>query len=263
MKIVVIIQARMASTRLPGKVLLSLAGQPLLARMLERVQLAREPDAVVVATTTDAGDTPIVQLCDDLGVTCFRGHPVDCLDRHLRAGAAQSADVIVKIPSDCPLIDPRVIDQVLHAYRTAPVRYDYFSNLHPPSWPDGNDVEVMSREALAQAASEARDPFEREHTTPFFWSRPERFVIGNLRWSSGLDESQRYRIVVDWPEDLEAVQEIWRALWPRLGASFSVEDIVSLFAERPELVQINARHRGYHYTQTRNIAHPSREGVEA
>jgi spore coat polysaccharide biosynthesis protein SpsF len=265
MKLVAVIQARMKSTRLPGKVLQPLDGQPLLARMLERVQLAHEPDAVVVATTTDSSDAPIVELCTRLRVECLRGDPLDCLDRHWRVGAAHAADAVVKIPSDCPLIDPQVIDEVLGAYRSAPQRYDYFSNLHPPSWPDGNDVEVMSQAALSIAAAEARDPFDREHTTPFLWSRPERFALGNVRWSSGLDYSQRFRIVVDWAEDLDVVQEIWQALCPRLGAGFGIDDIVRLYAERPELQQKNARYRGYHYIQTRRPAHAAGqgEGIEA
>lgn len=262
MRIVAVVQARMKSTRLPGKVLQPIAGKPLIARMLERVQLAREPDALVVATTTDAADTPIVELCEQLGVECFRGDPLDCLDRHWRVGVRHAADAVVKIPSDCPLIDPAVIDEVLRAYRDAPQRYDYFSNLHPPSWPDGNDVEVMSQTALSVAAAESQDAFDREHTTPFLWSRPDRFLIGNLRWSSGLDYSQRYRIVVDWPEDLEVVSEIWQAL-EQLGPRFSVDDIVSLYAKRPELEQKNARYRGYHYTQTRPAVQATGEGVEA
>lgn len=263
MNIVVVIQARMASTRLPGKVMQSIAGQPLLARMLERVRLAREPDVLVVATTTESADEQIVSLCRSLGVACFRGDPLDCLDRHARVGAMYAADAIVKIPSDCPLIDPRVIDAVLGGYRRAPVRYDYFSNLHPASWPDGNDVEVMDRVALTTAAAQALDPFEREHTTPFLWSHPERFALGNVRWSSGLDLSRRFRCVVDWPEDLAVVREIWRALRPRHGAGFSVEDIVRLYAERPELEQWNASYRGYHYAQTRLTATAVVEGAQA
>lgn len=267
MKIVAVIQARTASSRLPHKVLRPLGGEPLLARMLQRVRLAQQPDAIVVATTTDESDDPVVALCSKLDIPCFRGHPTDCLDRHYRVGVAYAADAVVKIPSDCPLIDPSVVDLVISAYRQTQARYDYFSNLHPPSWPDGNDVEVMAQSALATAAAQASDPFEREHTTPFLWSQPERFALGNLRWPCGLDYSQRFRIVVDWAEDLEVVNEIWHALYPQYGARFSVDHILQLYAQRPELEHKNARHRGYHYTQTRHSAPladaGSREGVTA
>ncbi len=169
-RVVVVVQARVGSTRLPGKVMRLLGGEPVLARMLERLAVARLPSEVVVATTTAAADQPIRDLCRRLGVRVESGHPTDCLDRHRQVAAATAADVVVKIPSDCPLIDPAVVDRVIAAF--VPGAHDYVSNLHPPSYPDGNDVEAMSRDALEIAAREATRPLEREHTTPFLWDQP-------------------------------------------------------------------------------------------
>jgi spore coat polysaccharide biosynthesis protein SpsF len=251
MNVVLVIQARTASTRLPGKVLAEVRGKPLLAHMLDRCRLAREPDAIVVATTYDACDDAIAELCRELRVACHRGHPTDCLDRHQRIALERRADAVVKVPSDCPLIDPRVIDQVIRAFRIHEGRCDYMSNLHPPSWPDGNDVEVVASSALAAASAESADPFDREHTTPFIWSRPARFALANVTWGAGLDLSQRYRWVVDWQEDLLAVREIFAALLPHHGPGFAVEDILELHRQRPELEHINAVHRGYSHLNAR------------
>jgi spore coat polysaccharide biosynthesis protein SpsF len=143
MRTVVVIQARVGSTRLPGKVMMPLAGRPLLFRMIERVLAARTPSDVVVATTADRGDDAIVEIAEAAGVSCVRGHPTDLLDRHYAAGLASRADVVVKIPSDCPLIDPGVIDRVIGYYETRADSADFVSNLHPATYPDGNDVEVV------------------------------------------------------------------------------------------------------------------------
>src|SRR5262249_44815148 len=149
MRLVVVIQARTGSTRLPGKILLSAAGAPLLTRMVERVRAAASLEAaeIIVATTTDAADDPVAHLGAQIGVRVFRGHPTDLLDRHVSAARAMGADVVAKIPSDCPLIDPAAIDRVVEAFRKTP-GLDYVSNLHPATWPDGHDVEIMTLAAL-------------------------------------------------------------------------------------------------------------------
>src|SRR5215813_2240416 len=143
MRIIVVVQARTGSTRLPGKVLMPLANRPLLQRMLERVLAATAPSAVVVATTRDSCDDMIVTIARKAGAACFRGHPTDLLDRHYAAALAFGADVVVKIPSDCPLVDPAVIDRVIGSYIEYAGSADFVSNLRPPTYPDGNDVEVM------------------------------------------------------------------------------------------------------------------------
>lgn len=253
MKVAVVIQARLASSRLPGKVLLPLGGKPLLERLLERVLSARLAQCLVVATTTRAVDDPIVALCQRLGVESVRGDEEDCLSRHLLAAAHSGADAIAKIPSDCPLIDPQVIDTVLAAWHAAEGRYDYLGNLRPASWPDGNDVEVVSLAALRTAAREATQPFDREHTTPYLWSQPERFRLGNVRWNSGLDLSRTRRWVVDWPEDYAFVCAIYERLARTHGSCFGVQPILRLLEREPSLLALNAAHLGYDYMALRAI----------
>jgi len=251
MSLVVIIQARLCSSRLPGKVLLPAAGEPLLAHMIRRVRGAKLAERVVVATTTAPEDVAIEQLCDDLQVECYRGHPTDCLDRHYQVARLHDANAIVKIPSDCILIDPEVVDHVLAAYHATEGQYDYASNQHPATWPDGNDVEVLSMRALRAAWQEATDPFDREHTTPYIWRRPERFAKLNVLWEAGLNYSQSHRWVVDWEDDYQVVRELIETLTVRHGPLFNVSHILQLLTERPELAERNAQHRGYLYYATR------------
>ncbi len=246
--IALVVQARTGSTRCPGKVLAEIAGRPMLALMLERLALARTPDAkVVLATTTEPADDPLAQLGHALGVETFRGHPTDLLDRHLRAAQAVGARAVAKIPSDCPLVDPRVVERVLGAYLAEEGRVDYVGNLHPASWPDGNDVEVMSLEALATAHREAARPHEREHTTPFLWDQPERFRVRSVLWGAGRDLSMSHRFTVDYPEDVAFVRAVFEALLPTKGLGFSVDDVCALLDERPEIFALNARYAGVNW----------------
>lgn len=241
-RVVVVVQARMGSTRLPGKVMRPLGGRPVLARMLERLAETTAPDEIVVATTTAAEDEPIRALCRRLGARVESGHPTDCLDRHRQVAAATRADVAVKIPSDCPLIDPAVVDRVIDAFLEAD--NDYVSNLHPPSYPDGLDVEAMARDALEIAAREATRPLDREHTTPFLWDQPERFRIGNVAWETGRDASQTHRLTLDHAEDLVLLQAVFDALWTCERPIFPLADIVDLLDRDPAMRAINARHAG-------------------
>ena len=260
MRIVIAIQARMTSSRLPGKVLLPSCGKPLLAHMIERVQLAKEADDLVIATTTEREDDIIVDLCRSLQVPWVRGHPEDCLARHVDAAKHMDADAIVKIPSDCPMIDPEVIDTVLGAYRRMAGQVDYVGNLHPGSWPDGNDVEGMSRDALLRATTEATAPFDREHTTPYLWSNPERFKLYNVRWHTGQDLSRSHRWVLDWAEDYQLLDTCFSELYPRFGPRFHVRDVLALYDARPDLAQLNAQHLHYDYRLTRSTCGSFRAG---
>ncbi|CAL1240097.1 glycosyltransferase family protein [Candidatus Methylocalor cossyra] len=249
--ILIVVQARMASTRLPGKVLKDLCGRPLLERMLERLARIRTPARIVVATTTDPEDDAIAALCRQLAVDLFRGHPTDLLDRHYRAGCAFGAEAVAKIPSDCPLIDPAVVDRVLDRYAQGDC--DYASNLHPASFPDGNDVEVMSRAALEVAWREATLPMEREHTTPFIWERPERFRLANVLWDSdagpdspGRDYSLSHRWTIDYPEDYQFIRRVFEELYPT-QPDFGIDDILALLQRKPEIAAINARYAGVNW----------------
>jgi spore coat polysaccharide biosynthesis protein SpsF len=244
MKTVVVVQARSGSTRLPGKVLLGLGGQTMLVRMLQRLAWARTPNAVIVATTTDPSDDPIASLVERAGFPCHRGHPTDLIDRHYQVALASGADVVVKVPSDCPLIDPRVVDRVVGAHLEAHESVDYTSNLHPESYPDGNDVEAMNTAALAVAWRDAKRPHEREHTTPFFWEAPGRFRTQNVAWEERRDVSRTHRIVVDYPEDLDVVRTVYEALARPDGPPFSVRDVVDFLDANPAVRTRNAHRFG-------------------
>ncbi len=246
MNILTVIQARRGSSRLPDKVTLPLAGQPLLVRMVERVQRARLAGQIVVATTTDAADDALVTLCEAHGINVFRGSPTDLLDRHYQAALAYGADAMVKIPSDCPLIDPAVIDRVLGYYVETAGQYDFVSNLHPATYPDGNDVEVMPLGALATAWREAARPLEREHTTPFFWENPARFRLANVAWETGLDYSMSHRFTIDYRADYDFIKAVYDALYPA-NPAFGLADILTLLKQRPDIYDMNASLAGVNW----------------
>ena len=245
-KILTVVQARMGSSRLPGKVLLPLAGQPLLVRMTERVQRAHLAGTVVVATTTAADDDAIAALCATHGLECFRGDALDLLDRHYQAARHYGADVVLKIPSDCPLIDPAVIDEVVGYYLHFADRYDFVSNLHPATFPDGNDVEVMPIEMLTTAWREAQRPLEREHTTPFIWENPGRFRLGNLELDSGQDFSMSHRWTIDYPEDYNFIKAVYDEFYPT-NPTFGLPDVLQLLNKRPDIARLNAHLAGVNW----------------
>jgi spore coat polysaccharide biosynthesis protein SpsF len=208
--------------------------------MLERVLAARTPSEVVVATTTDPADDHVVDCVRRIAVRVVRGHATDLLDRHVAAARATGADYVVKIPSDCPMIDPDTIDFVIRTALAAKV--DFVSNLHPPTWPDGFDVEVMTRDALETAWRDATAQHEREHTTPYIWDNSQRFRCRNVCWDSGFDYSN-YRLTLDYPEDYVVIRGVYDELWSR-DHHFTLAQIVALLDARPALRARNAMHVG-------------------
>jgi spore coat polysaccharide biosynthesis protein SpsF len=246
MNIVTIIQTRTASTRLNRKVLLPLGDSIVLIKMLERIRLANTIDKIVIATTTNPEDDEIAYLCELIGIDYYRGHPTDCLDRHYQAGKKFKADAIVKIPSDCPLIDPAIIDKVIGNYRENPDSWDYYSNLHPASYPDGNDVEVISMSALERAWFNADKDFEREHTTPYIWERPDEFNIGNVSCETGEDYSDSYRWTLDYIEDYNLIKLIFCNLYKN-NPDFGYLDIIFFLKKHPEYRQINSKYLGEYW----------------
>ncbi len=244
--VVTVVQARCGSTRLPRKVLLPLGDATILEKMVERVARARRHGTLVVAATTAPEDDEIEVVCARARLPCYRGHPEDLLDRHYQVARALGAAYVVKIPSDCPLIDPVVIDRVIGAYLNAPDGCDYLSNLHPQSYPDGNDVEICSFAALESAWRLATRGFEREHTTPFLWERPNLFRIGNVTWETGLDLSKSHRVVLDYVEDYEVIRRVFDALSPT-NPWFGVADVVRYLDDHPDVATLNARHRGVNW----------------
>ncbi len=245
-KIVIIIQTRLGSTRLPGKVLLPIAGEKLLLRIYERVSFSKIADEIIIATTTSGKDDVLAEICKNENIICFRGSEDDLLERHYKAGIESGADVVVKIPSDCPLIDYRVINKVLKFYLENKDKYDFVSNLHPATYPDGNDVEVIPMNILKIAFNEAKSQMEREHTTPYIWEKPERFRIGNVVWEKGYDYSMKYRFTIDYPEDYDFVKAIYDELY-FLNHKFSLNDILKLLKKKPEIKKINEKYAGVNW----------------
>jgi len=233
MNTVIIVQARMTSTRLPGKVLLPLGGEPMLTRLVQRLRRVSRADAIVIATTNNAVDDAIVALCGQLGVAHHRGSEHDVLSRYAEAAALHHADAVVRITSDCPLIDPALIDQVIAAY--AKGDSDCVSNMLPPTWPYGMAVEVFSAKALAEAHAEASQAAEREHVTPFLYAHPERYRLHNV--ASPVDLSAQ-RWTVDTPEDHELVQRLFDAVFPA-KPNFNLADLLTAMQTHPDWLAIN------------------------
>jgi len=231
MKVCAIIEARMGSTRLPGKTLMPIVGRPMLARLLDRLRPARSLHELVVATTDRVGDDAIELLCKRENVCCFRGSELDVLDRVLRAAQSRAADVIAEITADCALLDAATVDPVVERFLRGDC--DFAWNNFVKTFPVGFGVRVFTTRALAEIAQLTRDPDEREHVSLYFWRHPERFRIASVE--SGLPpECSGYRLVVDTADDFALVSAIFHALLPE-NPAFGVADVVRLLESRPEL----------------------------
>ncbi len=236
----------MSSSRLPFKVMVSLAGKPLLQRMIERVNASILKGTVIVATSTESSDDPIVSFCYKEGIRCFRGSLNDLLERHLHAAEEANAEYVLKIPSDCPLIDVDVINRVVNYFFKNIDRFDYVSNLHPATYPDGNDVEIMTMDVLRKAHKMATKPMEREHTTPWIWENPDINRIGNVIWETGLNYSMSHRWTIDYEEDYLFIKKIYDELYST-EKHFSMYDILSLLERKPEIASINNKYAGVNW----------------
>ena len=234
--ILCILQARVSSSRLPGKVLKPLLGKPLLELQIERLRRARRLDRLVVATSTEAADDALESLCARLGVPCFRGSLHDVLDRFYRAAQPHAAEHIVRLTGDCPLADPELIDRLVEFHLAG--GYDYAANNFEPTFPDGLDAEIFRAQALEESWREAVLPSHREHVTQFIVSQPARYRVGSFR---GEPDRRHLRWTVDEPEDFELIREIYEALYPA-KANFSTADILRLIEERPSLATANVKY---------------------
>lgn len=231
--VVVIVQARMGSTRLPGKVLLPVGGRPLLSYQLERLRNCRRADRIVVATSDLPADDAIAAFCERESTAAVRGPELDVLARFALAAQGSGADTVVRVTADCPLLEPALVDQAIKAFSAGDC--DYLSNMQPPSWPYGMAVEVMTRRALDEAAAEARDPAEREHVTPFLYWRPERYRLRSITRDPDLS-AQRW--TVDTPADFDLVSRILGALYP-VRPDFTIDDVLGLLKLHPDWIEIN------------------------
>ena len=242
MNIVAVIQARMGSTRLPGKVLLDIAGRSMLARVVRRTRRAELLSEVVVATGESPEDDAIVQECRRLAVPCFRGSDEDVLKRYHGAALAHGADAIVRITSDCPLIDPGVVDRVVHEFLER--EPDYASNVLDCTWPNGLDTEIMTAATLDRNFHEAHLPYERIHVTPYIYGHPELFDLLSVTQPEDLSAG---RWTVDFPDDMEFV----RAVYGRFDGDDGIgwRDVHSLLVSNPTLVRINRHVRQKHLVE--------------
>jgi len=233
MKVAAIIQARMGSTRLPGKVMEEIAGKPMLRHIIDRLKRAELIHSIVVATTATEIDKPIVKVAEEAGTGSYTGSEEDVLDRYYRAAKEFAVDAIVRITADCPLVDPRLLDRVIQRYLKGDC--DYAANTLKRTYPDGLDVEVFSCAALERAWKEARMASEREHVTPYIWKNPEKFKLANVENNVDLSD---LRWSVDEKEDLEFICQVYKHLYKE-GHIFYMWDVLKLLEKYPDLKQIN------------------------
>jgi spore coat polysaccharide biosynthesis protein SpsF len=230
------IQARMGSTRLPGKVLKEAAGQPLLSHMVERLKLVPNIDKIIIATTDKATDDPIVELAKSVDVDFYRGSEDDVLSRVLEAAQHHGIDLIVETTGDCPLIDPETIHQIIETYHGSDV--DYVSNVIERSYPIGMDTQVFTTDILADVAKRTDDPQDHEHVSLFIYHHPEIYRLKNVLASPELTAPD-WRLTLDTPEDYTLIKTVFEALYPD-NPAFSLADMFALFKDRPELLEINS-----------------------
>jgi spore coat polysaccharide biosynthesis protein SpsF len=236
MRIEAFIQARMGSTRLPGKVLKQVLGRPLLDFLVERLAQCHELDHIIILTSKQAQDDAIASFCQEKNLLCFRGSEDDVLDRYYQASLERQPEGIVRITADCPLIDPDIVDQVIKVFRQHHPHADYVSNSLQRTFPRGLDVEVFSFKALEQAFQQAHWPEEREHVTLYLYRHPEKFQLYNVAHIPSL---ATYRWTVDTPEDFALVRLILEHLYPK-NRQFCLNDILHLLKEHPDWNNINA-----------------------
>lgn len=243
--ILAVVQARMGSSRLPGKVMRPIMGRPLIGYLLERLRCSKKIGAIVVATTTSSQDDGLRDYVEQNGIEVFRGEEEDVLDRYYQAAKPKKPSAVCRITADCPLIDYEVVDRVIDLYGSG--RYDYVSNvLKRPVYPKGMDTEVIRYEALETAWKEATLPSDREHVTPYFYkSAPKRFERADLHPETDFFEE---RWTVDHEEDFVLVRTIFEHLYKK-GSYFGLKEILAFQKSYPALFEINRhidRNEGYH-----------------
>ncbi|MCS6131034.1 acylneuraminate cytidylyltransferase [Clostridium botulinum] len=236
MKVVCIVQARMGSTRLPGKILKNICGKTILEHDIDRLKRVKNIDKIVIATTTLERDNAVVEEAKRLGVTYFRGSEEDVLSRYYYAAKENNADVIVRVTSDCPLIDSEITDKTIHFYLENCDKYDYVSNSLKRTYPRGLDTEVFSYKILTKTFSEATYKKDREHVTAYIWGNPNIFNLGC--YENNIDYSH-LRWTLDTSEDLELINRIYHYLYNDKSNNFNMNDILKLYEKYPELRKIN------------------------
>ena len=240
MTVLAIIQARMGSTRLPGKILKEVNGKPLLAYQIDRVRQSKCIEKIVIATTVEQKDDQIVAFCEQYNVEYYRGSENDVLARYYEAAEQFGGDIIVRLTSDCPIIDPVVIDETIRYYIDHASEFDYVSNTIERTYPRGLDTEVFSEGALEKSYKDATLERDREHVTAYMYSNPEKFRIGSISNSQNLGN---HRWTVDTSEDFQLVELILSNLYSE-NQFFNMRDVIELLEKHPDWVQLN-----YHIEQ--------------
>ena len=236
MKIAAIIEARMRSTRLPGKVFLPVLGKPVIEMMVERIKHARYIDKIIIATTTDKSDDRIEELCKRLDIDCYRGSEDDVLSRVLEAARAHKVDLICELTGDCPLIDPIIIDQVVTMYMSG--FYDYTANgFNEQTYPRGLDVKVFPTSVLEKTAKLTTNAIDHVHVSCFIYHNPKIFRLGGITAPAAVFGPD-IRITLDTAEDYELIKRIFEALYKK-NKIFLAKDIVKYLRDNPELLKIN------------------------
>lgn len=250
--IAAIVQARMGSTRLPGKTMKLLSGKPVLWHIITRLNHSKKIKRIIVATTDRQDDEVIVRLAEEMGIDSYRGSSEDVLDRYYQAAKIFDVDPIVRITADCPLIDPEVVDNIAGYYSAS--AYDYVANTLKLTMPDGLDTEVFSFKSLERAWAEAKKTSEREHVTSYIYNHPELFKIHN--YENDVDLSGM-RWVVDEEADYKFISEVYKNLY-KDGKIFYMKDIIRLLEEMPELLKLNkgiSRNEGYQISLLKDEAY--------
>jgi spore coat polysaccharide biosynthesis protein SpsF len=239
--IVAILQSRMNPQRLPHKAILSLGGKPLLITAIERVRGCKLINMLAVSTTADTIDDQVYNLCKRADIPVFRDNKKNQINVDYKIALKYDADVILKISINEPLIDPVVITRMIRFYLENLDTYDYVSNLHPATYPEGNEVEILSIGSLKKSWELAEDPSEREESTLYIQNNPGIFKLGNIKWESGHNYSKSHRWILDYEEDYVFIKKIFDELYPE-NKFFSIYEILSLLDKQPHLKYINSKY---------------------
>ena len=231
-----ILQARLSSSRLPGKVLRPMVGQPMISLQIERLLRAKSIDKLVVATSNNSEDDAIADLCQQLGVSCYQGSLDNVLDRFYQVVKQYNPDHIIRLTADCPLACPLVIDEVVNQHIKR--GNSYTSNAIEHHYLDGLDVEVMTREALVQAWKNSTTALEKEHVTPYIINHPDLFKASKVKSKK---EHAKHRWTVDYPQDFALVEFVYQALYAN-NPQFSTEDVLELLAKNPQIYNLNQQY---------------------
>ena len=239
-KIICIIQARVNSTRLPGKILLNGFNKPLIIHLIERIKKSKFISNIIIATTNNKLDRIIPTICKQIKIDYFKGNEQDVLSRYFYCAKKFNGQIIVRITSDCPLMDVNIVDKVINSFINSNV--DYVSNVHPPSEPDGFDVEVFSFEALRKSFYHAKKNYEREHVTPYMWDNPKIFKLKNFSY---LSRKKKYhikiRLTLDYNEDYSLIYQIYQSLYKK-NKFFNIKDVLRFLDKKKELSKINKKY---------------------